>query len=221
MVVVGLCRVEEIWVSGVHPPSVSPLVEQRFQVLPIDVAGLRRECVIHTHSRRIVHPWRPESQSALRPGLEVEKQAFLVELTVGFGLWSETGPDADHEVGVLLVHLINHPLAVGVFLSQEIHGVPQVVRAPILPVLDDAIERNLQLTVFIDHTKQFRSTLVAFLALPETVSPQWEHRHIARKMTHLGNHTVSRTAIHKIIVLAVAHLRGERHARRIVVELGA
>ena len=41
-------------------------------------------------------------------------------------------------------------------------------------------------------------------------------------MAHLGDNPVGRTAIHEIVVLTVANLRGERHAfGGIVVELGA
>ena len=124
VVVVGLFRIEEVWVGGVHPPSVGALVEEIPQILPVDVACLGRESIIDTHARRIVHAWRPEGQSALWPCLEVEEQSLLVELSVCLRLWSEACPDAYHEVGVLLVHVAYHPLAVGIFLREEVHGVP-------------------------------------------------------------------------------------------------
>ena len=86
------------------------------------------------------------------PRGKVEEQTFLIELTIGLSLWSETGPDGDHEVGVLLVYLVDHLLSVGIFFRQEVHRVPQIVGAPVLPVLNDAIEGHLQLAVLIDHT---------------------------------------------------------------------
>ena len=77
------------------------------------------------------------------PGGEVEEQSFLIELAVGFGLRSETRPDGDHEVGVLLMNVVDHLLSVGIFLCEEVHCVPQIVGTPVLPVLDDTVERHL------------------------------------------------------------------------------
>ena len=146
---------------------------------------------------------------------------FLVELPVGLGLRAEAGPDGDHEVGVLLVYLVDHLLTVGILLGEEVHGVPQIVGTPVLPVLDDAVEGHLQLAVLVDHAQQFGGTLVALLALPVAVGPEREHRHVAREMAHLCNHPVGRAAVHEVVVDAVAHLRRERHALHgIVVELG-
>ena len=60
LVIVLILRVEEIRIGRVHPPCVSTLVEEILQVLPIDVASHRRESIIHSHSRRIIHARRPE-----------------------------------------------------------------------------------------------------------------------------------------------------------------
>ena len=41
-------------------------------------------------------------------------------------------------------------------------------------------------------------------------------------MAHLGDDTIGRTAVHEVVVLAVTHLRRERHAfGGIIIKLGA
>ena len=107
---------------------------------------------------------------------------------------------------MLLVHVLYHLLAVGKILSQEVHGIPQVVRAPVLPVLDNTIQWHLQLAVLINNALGFGSALVALFRLPETVGPQGEHGHITAQVAHLGYHTVGRATIHKVIVDHVACL---------------
>ena len=191
-------------------------------MLPVDVACHRTEGVIDAYTRGIVHPWRPEGEAALWPCLKVEEQPFFVELAVGFGLRTETGPDGDHEMGMLLMDVADHLFTVGILLCQEVHGVPEVVGAPVLPVLDDAVEGHLQRTVLIDDPEKLGGTLVTLLALPETVGPQREHRYITREMAHLGNHAVGRATVHEIVIDTVADLGGERHAfHGIVIELCA
>ena len=54
-------------------------------------------------------------------------------------------------MGILLVYTVYHLTSVGKGLSDEVHGVPGVVAAPVLPVLYDAIERHTQLAVFVDY----------------------------------------------------------------------
>ena len=219
MGIVGLCRIEAVGVGRVHPPGVRTIVEETFQVFPIDGTCLRTEGIVDLHTRGVVHAWRPDvRQSALRPRLERHQQCFLVELAELLRLWPEAGPDANHEVGVLCVYVLNHLRTVGKVLREEIHSVPQVVGTPVLPVLDDAVQRHLQLAVLIDDALRLGSTLVAFLRLPETVCPQREHRHIACQVANLGDDTISTAAIHEVIVNALTGLRGKRHSLSIVLK---
>ena len=110
-------------------------------------------------------------------------------------------------MGILLVHLVNHLLTASILVGEEVHRIPQIVGAPVLPVLNDSVERHLQLAVFVHHAQQLGSTLITLLALPVTEGPQREHRHLARKVAHLRYHPVGRAAIHEIIVNAAANLR--------------
>ena len=83
-------------------------------------------------------------------------------------------------MGVLLVYVTNHLFTVGILLREEVHGVPQIVRTPILPVLDDAVEGHLQFTIPVNHAEHLGCTLVTLLALPEAKRPKREHGHLSR-----------------------------------------
>ena len=219
MVIVALLRIKEIGIGRVHPPRIRTIVVQRLQVLPVDGASLRMEGIVHLHTRRIFHDgWPYVRDATLGPRLERHQQTLRVQFAELLGHGSEAGPDADHEVGMLLVYVLNHLLTVGKILRQEVHRVPQVVRAPVLPVLDDTVERHLQRTILIDDGLRFLSRLIALLRLPEAVRPQREHRHVARQLAHQGNDTVGRATIHKVVVDALPCLRGKRHALGIVLK---
>ena len=123
-------------------------------------------------------------------------------------------------MGILAVGGIHHSTAVGKVLRKEVHGVPQVVAAPILPVLDDAVERHVQLAVFVHHVEQFAAALVAFLRLPVAEGPKGEHGHLAREMAHLGNHAVGAFPVHEVVVDGGGHFRGEGHALYAVAKEG-
>ena len=158
--------------------------------------------------------------AALWPCLEVKEQALLVELAELLCLRTEARPDRDHDMGILLMHSIDHLLSIREGLADEVHGVPSVVAAPILPVLDDTIERNLKATVLVNHLEQLLLRLVAFAALPEAEGPEREHWHIARQLAHTSVHAIGILAVHEIIVGAIAHLGTECHALGIVLKIG-
>ena len=156
--------------------------------------------------------------AALGPCLDGQEKSLLFEFTELQGLWSEACPDTYHEVGVILVNVVYHLLAVSEILSEEVHGIPQVVRAPVLPVLNDAVEGHLQFAVLVHDAFRLLGTLVAFLRLPEAIGPQREHRHVAGEMAHLCYHAVGTAAIHEVIVNTLTCLRGECHSLSIVLK---
>ena len=119
---------------------------------------------------------------------------------------------------MFLMHIINHLFAVTEVLRKEVHRIPQVIRAPILPVLDDTVEGYIQLAVLVNNTLGLAGGLIAFLRLPIAVGPQGEHRHVAREIAHLGNHTVSRAAKHEIIVDPLAYFGIKGHTLGIVLK---
>ena len=81
--------VDLVRIGGVHPPRVYAHLVQAKEVLPVDVTGFLAVDVVAAHSARIIPPRRPLGQSALRPGLEVQKQAFLIQFLESLGLGTE------------------------------------------------------------------------------------------------------------------------------------
>ena len=195
-----------VGVGGVHPPAVHAHPVELREVFPVDVACLFRVAVIHTHARGIVGPRRPLWQARLRPCVEMEQQLLVGKFLVGLGVGAKGGPDAQFQVGSLAVHLVNHALGVTEVGVDELHGIPVVVAAPVLPVLDDAVEGHTRLPVGAEHLQQFVLRLVAFAALVEAVGPQRQHGHLARQVAHLADDTICIAAIHEIVVHALSHL---------------
>ena len=144
--------------------------------------------------------------ATLRPGLDRQQETHALEFAELLGLRSEACPDGDHEVSMLLMDVLNHLRSLGKVLSEEVHRIPLIVGAPVLPVLDDAVEGHLQLAVLVDDALSLGSSLITLLRLPEAVGPEWEHRHVACEVAYLRNHTISRTTIHKVIVDALTSL---------------
>ena len=118
------------------------------------------------------------------------------------------------------MHFLDHVFIVGKRFGNELHGIPCVVAAPVLPVLNHHIDRNLERTILAEHFKQFVGTLVAFAALHEAVCPEWSHWHLASELAYLSDSAVRITAIDHIVVGEVAHFRLELHAVGIVSKVG-
>ena len=207
LVTLFLGQVHLVGVSGVHPPSVNTHLVQTREVVPIDVTSLLAIDVVATHAAGVVSAWRPLRESALRPSVEVEHETLGLHFLERLGLRTERCPDADAHVGVLLVHLVDHILSAVKVGVEELHRVPVVVAAPVLPVLNDTVERNLQVTIFVHHLEQFLLRLVTLAALMETISPEGQHGHFAREVAHLGNHTVGIATIHEVVIHHLAHFR--------------
>ena len=112
-------------------------------------------------------------------------------------------------MSVVGVDVIHHGLGVGEVRAHEFHSIPEIVVSPVLPVLDNAVERHTVFAVFMYDFSDFVLAFVSFTALPEPVSPEREHRHISSELTDLRNDTVGVSAVHKIIVHTLADFRFE------------
>ena len=144
MVIMAVLRIEEVRVGGVHPPGIDIIVNQCLEILPVDVACLRTQCIIHSHTARIIHPWRPEcADTALWPSLEIVHKVVFGKFLECLCLGTETCPDAYHNMCVVAMYLVDHPFPVCVCVCKEVHSVPSVVAAPVLPVLDNSVERYI------------------------------------------------------------------------------
>ena len=127
---------------------------QTREVLPVDVTSFLAIDIVATHTAWVVTTWWPLWQTALRPGVEVKHQTLRLHFFESFGLRTEGSPDGDAHVCILLVYFINHILCTVELRIQELHSVPVVVAAPVLPVLNDTIERHLQVTILVHHLQE-------------------------------------------------------------------
>src|SRR5690348_3667601 len=94
----------------------------------------------------------------------------------------------------------------------EFHGIPLlVIRAPVLPILHNDIQRNLQSAVLFHYTEQLPLTLIALPALPIAKDPTWKHRSLTGKFAPSCKPLIGVIASNKIIIHAVSH---HRHKRR-------
>ena len=226
-------HIQMVGFGRVQPPSVHTQVEDvLLQFGPVDVAGYRVEGVVRLHAGL---GW---------PRLKVEQGLQTVHALVHLCPGAERGPYGNHDVCVLTVHVVNHLLrtldarfgVAGVLvlvIGQETHElrvthpvdvarileghrVPVLVAAPVLPVLDDAVQRHTQGAVFVHHFTELVGALVAFAALPEAQCPERIERGLPRQLSDSGNHAVGMAAIDEVIVGTVTHFRVERCLLRIV-----
>ena len=110
-------------------------------------------------------------------------------------------------MGVEAVDIVHHLLRIVEFGIHEFHCIPQVVVAPVLPVLDDAVEGHTEFAVFLDHAYGFALALVTLATLPESIGPQWEHGNIAGQGADFRNHLVGVFTFHEVVVDTFAHRR--------------
>ena len=89
---IRISEAQMVGLGRVHPPAVNVQLMQTLQMVPVYVTRLLAVRVIRTYARRVVHPWRPVGQSALRPGLEIEQQTLGLQFAILFGHGAERGP---------------------------------------------------------------------------------------------------------------------------------
>src|SRR6185503_4297587 len=82
----------------------------------------------------------------------------------------ELAPDRDHHMGVETMQSFEPSIGVGKPLSVELVGTPGVF-LPVLPVLNDVVERYLFLAEGLHYIQTFLSGLVALTRLPKTEGP--------------------------------------------------
>ena len=102
----------------------------------------------------------------------------------------------------------------------ELHGVPQVVVTPVLPILYHAVNGNVQFTVAVKHSGKFGRRLVALATLHKSKAPERQHRHGACKLTYACYNTIGIASIDEIVVYASAVVGDERKTLLICPESG-
>ena len=199
VVIVLLGGIEVVRLGGIAPEGVHALVHQAFQVFPVDLPGLGVERVVDLHAAR--H----------RPGLEGQEGADGLEFLELRGQRAEVRPDGDREVRVVVMDIGDHRIAPFVQRVVEAHRVPVLVLAPVLPVLDDAVQRNAHLPMRPERLAQFLGAVVPLPALPVAMDPEREHRRLAAELVLGCQQRVHVTAvIQEIQVRTVPHLAGHR-----------
>ena len=151
--------------------------------------------------------------------LDGDEASGIAEITVLGGGGAEIGPNGDHQLGVHGMHLVNHALIVGIVGVEEVHGVPMVVVAPILPVLHHAVERHTEAAIAAYDINDFLHAHVALFALIEAEVPQRGQLGLARERAPGAQHAVGVGAHEHIVVDGLSGGK-ERGAGGIVIKSG-
>ena len=106
--------------------------------------------------------------------------------------------------------ILHHLLRIIESRILKIHRIPQIVMPPILPILNNTIQRNTQFTIFTNNVYHFLLALISFFTLPVTISPQRKHRCLPGQAAYLCYYTIGILPIHEIIVYTVTYFRTER-----------
>ena len=126
-----------LWLGRVHPPGIDSDLEETFvHLIPIEFAGFGAGRVIHGHGIGVI---RRLGEFEL-----VDEPAFFVhEVVIGRSRLEER-PDGNHEVEVLAMQFVDHPLGIGiVFVENEF-----ALAVPPEPVLHDVVSGDVQFTIF-------------------------------------------------------------------------
>src|SRR5690554_6284083 len=118
------------------------------------------------------------------------------------------------------MNLVYHCLRIGKLIIKKFHSIPQIVTSPILPVLNNTINRYSKFAIFLYNTNGFILTFITLLTLPVSISPQRKHGNLPCKITHLSNNTISIASIHEIVVYTFSHFRTKRCFARFVFKVG-
>ena len=213
---IGVLDVVVVRLGGVHPPGIRTIVQKFFGIAPVEFASLPAGWIIGASSAGTA------DGGVVRPGVDVEEEAFFLHHFELLGLLSEVGPDHEHGVCIQVMDAIEHLFRLGEAGVQELHGVPVVVVfAPVLPVLNDAVERDMELTVFLDDFEELGLRLVAFAALPEPERPERLHRAVAGELAHLRDDAVGGASEHEVVVQVFAVLEHEGQHVVLFLELAA
>ena len=136
---------------------------------------------------------------------------FLVMVRVGI----EFRPDADHEATVHRVYVIEHLLGVGITCLVEFVASPLVV-FPVLPVLDDVVDRDVATAQLSQRFHQLLLRGIALAALPETQHPLGHDGGLAGQRAVAVDHVVVAGARDEIEVRLRFEFTPEADARFLV-----
>ncbi len=193
---------------GVHPPGIEALaVELVVDLAPVDRLRVGRIRVVE----RVLVALTDPVQFADFDVALVHVPGGGEFLVVGSGR-IELRPDRDHDLRVHGVHRRDHAVRIGEMRLVEVVRAPCVLR-PVRPVEHDVVDRQLALAVLGQRGDQFVLALVAFAALPETVSPLRQQHRLAGQFAIPGDDLIGVGAGDDVIV---DHLPGLGPQRQVL-----
>ena len=203
--------------SRIGPPSIHSHIIHRCKILPIEITCLFIKRIVRSCTR------------ISRPRIKRNQSVHLFQFLILVGPWSETGPNRNHQMSILLVHIIYHFLRafdarffcqffrlfairhilhpffitnlIYIIGIHELHGIPVRVTSPVLPVLHNTVERNFELTIFIENATKFIRTFIALATLPITHCPKRKHGSLSGQIAQRRYHSIHRSVLIKEIII--------------------
>ena len=215
-----------VWLRRIGPPGIEAHLVEMSKILPVEVASLRIEDIVWHHA---TVSW---------PRFKRKEGIHLLQFTILLCPRTETCPDGNHQMSIVLVNILHHLLRtlqarfalclhllhigrkilgkgrvahlINIIWVLELHRIPVGVASPILPVLHDGIGRNLQFAILIQYACQFIACLIALATLPEAHRPFREHRSLSGEFSDAGDDSILCTIlVHEIVVGTGSYFTGE------------
>ena len=164
----------------IRPPGIEAHLVEMSKILPVEVACLWIEDIVWHHA---TVSW---------PGFERKERIHLLQFTILICPGTETCPDGNHQMGIVLVNILHHflrtlqtrlslclhllhigrkILGIGwvahliyIIWILEFHRIPVGIASPILPVLHDGISRNLQFAILVQNACQFIQAITLLIS---------------------------------------------------------
>ena len=215
-----------VWLGRIGPPSVKSHIVKIREILPVDVTSFRIEHIVWHYA------------TIFRPCIKRHEGIDLLEFPILTSPWTKVRPNGNHQVGIVLVDIFHHLFwtlqsrltlrlhaphilrkifvvgriahFINIVRILEFHRIPVGVASPVLPILNDGIRRNLQLTILVQYTSQLIAGLISLTALPEAHRPLRKHGSLTCQLSDAGDNTILRTIlVHEVIVGASAYFARE------------
>ena len=107
------------------------------------------------------------------------------------------------------VERLHHLGRLGVAHGIPDHAAPVAHGAPVVPVLDDVVDGDPALAVFLRHCQHLVLGVVVLLALPVSVGPLAVHGGGTRQIAVTSDGAIDVVALDHIVVEAVTDVRGD------------
>ena len=187
--------IDDVRLGGVQPPAINALgIEPLLQILPIEVVGLGIEGIIE------LEPC---------PARGLEQKTVLVHFFVELAIGPQPSPDGNREMEVETVERLHHLGRLGIADAIPDHPAPVAHGAPVVPVLDNVVDRDPALAVFLRHRHHLVLGVVVLLALPVSVGPLSVHGRGTSESAVTRNGAIDVVALYHVVVEVVTNVGGD------------